>query len=114
MGSARKDQRPRPQTQTKTKEQPDNTQRSRLATGIHHTPKPEVPALDPEFVPVPARGAQDPDLGPDIRRWFTQAGFEELSCEEWLEGTGMRVGVNRLVVPPQPLQPGEPIFSFYR
>lgn len=60
------------------------------------------------------RGAQDPDLGPDIRRWFTQAGFEELSCEEWLEGTGMRVGVNRLAVPPQPLSPGEPIFTFYR
>lgn len=60
------------------------------------------------------RGAQDPDLGPDIRRWFDQAGFEELSCEEWIEGTGMRVGVNRLVSPPQPLRPGEVIFTFYR
>jgi hypothetical protein len=60
------------------------------------------------------RGAQDPDLGPDIRRWFDQAGFEELSCEEWIEGTGMRVGVNRLITPPQPLRPGEVIFTFYR
>jgi hypothetical protein len=60
------------------------------------------------------RGAQDPDLGPDIRRWFDQAGFEELSCEEGIEGTGMRVGVNRLVTPPQPLSPGEVIFTFYR
>jgi len=51
------------------------------------------------------RGAQDPDLGPDIRRWFDQGGFEELSCEEWIEGTGMRVGVNRLITPPQPLRP---------
>ncbi|SOD70783.1 hypothetical protein SAMN05892883_0423 [Jatrophihabitans sp. GAS493] len=60
------------------------------------------------------RGAQDPDLGTDIRRWFNQAGFEELSCEEWIEGTGMRVGVNRLNTPPQQLHPGELIFTFYR
>jgi len=60
------------------------------------------------------RGAQDPDLGPDIRRWFSQAGFEELSCQEWIEGTGMRVGVNRLITPPRPLRPGERIFTFYR
>jgi hypothetical protein len=60
------------------------------------------------------RGAQDPDLGPDIRRWFSQAGFEELSCEEWIEGTGMRVGVNRLITPPRPLRPDELIFTFYR
>ncbi|MEO7078438.1 MAG: class I SAM-dependent methyltransferase [Rhodococcus sp. (in: high G+C Gram-positive bacteria)] len=60
------------------------------------------------------RGAQDPDLGPDIRRWFCQAGFEELSCQEWIEGTGMRVGVNRLIASPQALRPGERIFTFYR
>jgi len=60
------------------------------------------------------QGAQDPDLGPDIRRWFDRAGFEELSCEEWIEGTGMRVGVNRLITPPQPLRPGKVIFTLYR
>jgi hypothetical protein len=68
----------------------------------------------PEATVIWTRGSQDPDLGPDIRRWFEQAGFEELSCEEWIEGTGMRVGVNRLVAPPQPLRPGELIFTFYR
>lgn len=60
------------------------------------------------------RGVRDPDLVPDIRRWFTEAGFEELSCVEWIEGTGMRVGVNRLVVAPEPLVPGQTIFTFYR
>jgi hypothetical protein len=60
------------------------------------------------------RGAQVPDLSPDIRRWFDQAGFEELSCEEWIEGTQMWVGVNRLIGPPQPLRPSEDIFTFYR
>jgi hypothetical protein len=68
----------------------------------------------PEATVIWTRGAQDPDLGPDIRRWFEQAGFEELSCEEGIEGTSMRVGVNRLVAPPQPLRPGELIFTFYR
>ena len=60
------------------------------------------------------RGAQDPDLSPGIRRWFDQAGYEELSCEEWIEGTQMRVGVNRLIRPPEPLRAGEDIFTFYR
>lgn len=60
------------------------------------------------------RGAQDPDLGSDIRRWFAQAGFEEVSCLEWIEDTGMRVGVNRLAEAPEPLRPGQPIFTFYR
>ena len=60
------------------------------------------------------RGAQDPDLGPDIRRWFGEAGFDEVSCEEWISGTGMRVGVNRLAVRPETLRPGQQIFTFYR
>ena len=68
----------------------------------------------PEGTVIWTRGAQYPDLGPDIRRWFERAGFEELSCEEGIEGTSMRVGVNRLVAPPQPLHPGELIFTFYR
>lgn len=60
------------------------------------------------------RGAQDPDLGPDIRRWFGEAGFDEVSCEEWIEGTGMRVGVNRLAATPDELRPGQQVFTFYR
>ncbi len=60
------------------------------------------------------RGAQDPDLGPDIWRWFAEAGFDEVERIEWIEGTGMRVGVQRLVVAPEPLVPGRRIFTFYR
>lgn len=60
------------------------------------------------------RGAQEPDLGPDIRRWFAETGYEEVACVEWIEGTGMRVGVERLLVEPEPLRLGEPIFTFYR
>jgi hypothetical protein len=60
------------------------------------------------------RGAQEPDLGPDIRRWFAEAGFDEVACDEWIEGTGMRVGVEQLTADPEPLRTGEPIFTFYR
>jgi hypothetical protein len=60
------------------------------------------------------RGAQEPDLGPDIRRWFAEAGFDEVACDEWIEGTGMRVGVEQLAAAPEPLVPGRPIFTFYR
>jgi hypothetical protein len=60
------------------------------------------------------RGAQEPDLGPDIRRWFGDAGFAEVARAEWIEGTGMRVGVEQLLDLPEPLVPGQPIFTFYR
>jgi hypothetical protein len=60
------------------------------------------------------RGAQDPDLGPEIHGWFADAGYEEVACEEWIEGAGMRVGVERLIGPPEPLRPGEKICTFYR
>lgn len=60
------------------------------------------------------RGNQEPDLGSDIRGWFVEAGFDEVSCQEWIEGTGMRVGVNRLVAQPETLMADEPIFTFYR
>ena len=60
------------------------------------------------------RGAQEPDLGPDIRRWFAEAGFAEVACDEEIEGTSMRVGVEQLTATPEPLRPGQPIFTFYR
>jgi hypothetical protein len=68
----------------------------------------------PDATVLWTRGAQDPDLGPDIRRWFTQAGFDEVACDEWIEGTGMRVGVEQLTAAPEPLVPGRQIFTFYR
>ncbi|MCA0435027.1 MAG: SAM-dependent methyltransferase [Actinobacteria bacterium] len=70
------------------------------------------------------RGAQEPDLGPAIRAWFDEAGFERVSVTEQVEGTAMRVGVERLVADPasplpeeaalQPSGPEGRIFTFYR
>lgn len=60
------------------------------------------------------RGAQQPDLAPDIRRWFGEAGFRSVSYESDVEGTPMRVGVEELVGPPEPLREGERLFTFHR
>ena len=60
------------------------------------------------------RNAQEPDLGADIRRWFAEAGYTEIACQEQIEGTTMRVGVEQLTAAPEPLVPGQPIFTFYR
>jgi hypothetical protein len=39
---------------------------STLATGIHHTPKPEIPEPEPGLDPDPARGAKEP--GHEVER----------------------------------------------
>lgn len=60
------------------------------------------------------RGAQEPDLGPDVSRWFAEAGFEELAYLDRLEGTSMRVGVERYAGGPVPIEPGVQLFTFFR
>ena len=62
------------------------------------------------------RGAgrwKDNDPTPQIRRWFEDAGFEEIAFDAPDDST-YSVGVNRLVVPPQPLELGVRLFSFFR
>ncbi|MEJ7831517.1 MAG: class I SAM-dependent methyltransferase, partial [Nocardioides sp.] len=51
------------------------------------------------------------DPSEHIRELFAAAGFEELSFVR-PEDAGFRVGVHRLVVPPQPWQPGGRMFDF--
>lgn len=60
------------------------------------------------------RGDQQPDLGPQIRDWFREAGFTELAYRDRLEGTSMRVGVEQLAREPEPLRPGVRLFTFFR
>lgn len=74
----------------------------------------------PGAVVIWTRGAQAPDLGPDIRSWFDEAGFTSVALIEHVEGTAMRVGVERLRADPtaplvSDVRPdGERIFTFYR
>lgn len=60
------------------------------------------------------RGAQEPDLGPDISRWFADSGFTELAYLDRLEGTSMRVGVERYDGERVELEPGLKLFTFFR
>jgi hypothetical protein len=57
------------------------------------------------------RHRRAPDRTVDIRRWFDEAGFEELAfvgSDEWLFG----VGANRLVAEPRPYVPNVTLFTF--
>ena len=59
------------------------------------------------------RHRADPDLTPAIRRWFAEAGFDEVAFvapheHQW------SVGVHRLVAAPPPLELGRHWFSFFR
>lgn len=58
------------------------------------------------------RHTRAPDLTPSIRRWFAEAGFEEVDFISRPDDT-WSVGVQRLTSPPTPLQPGCTWFTFY-
>lgn len=60
------------------------------------------------------RGSMAPDRGPEIRRWCDAAGYERVALHEAIEGTPMRVGVERLVAQPTPLNRGQRLFTFLR
>ena len=67
----------------------------------------------PEAIVVWTRGRRLPDLTPAIRRWFGEAGFEELAFES--PGVdSYSVGMNRLTGNPLPLQPDRRMFTFRR
>ena len=53
----------------------------------------------------------DPDLSPEVRRWFADAGFDEDAFEA-PDGTSFSVGVHRLVRPPAPFRAGLRLFDF--
>lgn len=55
----------------------------------------------------------DQDLAQTIRRWFEEAGFEEVAFDA-PEDFHYRVGVNRLVRSPDAFDPGLTLFRFFR
>jgi hypothetical protein len=63
----------------------------------------------PNATVVWTRHRRAPDLVPHIRETFERCGFGELAFEE---APPFGVGVNRLRVAPQPLQPGVRLFEF--
>jgi hypothetical protein len=53
-------------------------------------------------------------LGPDIRRWLSAAGFEEVIVHEYIDGSRTRVGVHRYNRETDPLGPARRVFTFLR
>ncbi len=50
------------------------------------------------------------NLTPTIRRWFAEAGFEEVTFRHTAQGHG--IGVHRLATAPKPYEPGRQLFTF--
>lgn len=68
----------------------------------------------PEATVIWTRGRIfDQDTAQTIRRWFGEAGFEEVAFDA-PEDYHYRVGVNRLVRPPDAFDPGLTLFRFLR
>ena len=57
------------------------------------------------------RKTDEPDLTPSIRRWFAEAGFEELAFDN-PAGTHAGIGASRFVAEPARFVPGVRLFSF--
>lgn len=74
---------------------------------IHHLPE----LCSAGATVVWTRGRWAPDLTPDIRRWFRDAEFEELSFDS-IPGTTASVGTNRFAGPPRRFHPGTKLFTF--
>lgn len=74
---------------------------------------PTLCAKDAEVIWTRGTSAGGADLTRQIRRWFDESGFDEVSFEA-PAGATYRVGVHRLVSPPRPFEPGRRLFTFIR
>jgi hypothetical protein len=57
------------------------------------------------------RHRRPPDVTPDVRRWFAEAGFEELHFDT-AEDVAFGIGTARFVGEPEPFRPGVRMFTF--
>jgi hypothetical protein len=58
------------------------------------------------------RHRRPPDLTPQVRAWFADSGFDEVSFERLRNGARTGVGVSRLRCPPDIPLPGDRLFTF--
>jgi len=65
----------------------------------------------PDATVLWTRHRRPPDVTPQIRAWFTAAGFDEVAFEG-PEGFIFGVGVHRLARDPDPFVPGVKLFAF--
>lgn len=78
---------------------------------IHQTIDTLPSLAAPGAMVIWTRNRHDPDVTVHIRRWFSEAGFEEVAFTP-LPGCYQTVGVHRLTGPARPLRPGVKLFDF--
>lgn len=61
-----------------------------------------------------SRGRDDGDRNAELRAWFAAAGFDEIDYLTLDEGSRPAVGVVRFVGQQVTLEPGRPLFTFFR
>jgi hypothetical protein len=66
----------------------------------------------PRATVIWTRHRRDPDLTPQVRKWFIASGFEEVAFEAPDDAGLVGVGVNRLAVAPAPFVTGLRLFTF--
>lgn len=91
-----------------------------LACGVlGHVADDEVPSAIASLSTLCAAGAtvvwtRGGELRAAVRRWFEEAGFDELGYDEGGPGAPWGVGAARLTAePPPPLEPGARLFTFH-
>jgi hypothetical protein len=60
------------------------------------------------------RHRRPPDLTPQVRAWFADSGFDEITFDPLATGVLTGVGVHRLRHPPSATLPSQPLFTFRR
>ena len=87
---------------------------------IHRTATAAAYMCRPGGTVIWTRHRRDPDLTPQLRRWFSETGFEEIAFDSPPTATRAGVGANRLRnAPPASAQGGSaggagPLFTFRR
>jgi hypothetical protein len=80
-------------------------------THIQHTIELLPSLCAPGVIVTWTRHRRPPDITGDIRRWFDDAGFEEVAFDA-PDGFIFGVGVHRLARTPDPFAPGVQMFEF--
>jgi hypothetical protein len=78
---------------------------------VHNTVARTPELCAPGATVIWTRGTFTPNLTPTIRRWFSDAGFSELSFVR-IPGSTAAVGADQLTGPPRAFVPGGRLFTF--
>jgi hypothetical protein len=79
---------------------------------IQHTAAAAITLGRPGSTVIWTRHRRPPDLTPQIRRWFTEAGFDEVGFEAPDTATMTAVGIGRQRAASTGLPPDGPLFTF--